>query len=120
LTVAWWLKLHFVGLLTALQQYTNERLAFATEPMLEIQEIAPQIDSAYTSMRLPARTNILELGRLAVFEDASLEPASVMAELIAIKQNLSTISAVFDAWRTYSQRRIKSSSKLKSILGARF
>jgi hypothetical protein len=70
----------------ALQQYANERFAFATEPMLEIQEIARQIDSAYASMRLPTRTNILELGRRVVLEDVSLEPASVIAELIAIKQ----------------------------------
>jgi hypothetical protein len=87
LTVAWLAQTPLRRIIDrALQQYVNERFAFATEPMLEIQEIAQQIDSAYASMGLPTRTNILELGRAAVLEDASLEPASVMAELIAIKQ----------------------------------
>jgi len=87
LTVAWLAQAPLRRIIDrALQRYANERFAFAVESMLEIQAIARLIDGAYASMRLPARTNILELGRLAVLEDASVEPASVMAELIAIKQ----------------------------------
>ena len=85
-TVAWLAKNPLRRIVDrTLQQHANERFALATQAMLEIRDIARQIDDAYASMSLQARTNVLELGRHAVVERAPLGPASAMVELIGIK-----------------------------------
>jgi hypothetical protein len=85
--VAWLAETPLLGLIKrTLLLHANDKFALATQSVLEIREIARQIDNAYTSTGLETRTNVLELCRRALLERASLGAvASAQVDLISIK-----------------------------------
>lgn len=68
-----------------LELRANDKFAFAAQTIIEICEIARQIEDVYASMGLQARSNVLELCRQAVLEHAWSGRDSAKAELIGIK-----------------------------------
>jgi hypothetical protein len=85
--VIWLAKTPLLGLINrTLSRHANDKFVLATQTVLEIREIAQQIDDAYASMGLQTRTNVLELCRQALLEPASLGAVvSAQVDLVRIK-----------------------------------
>lgn len=69
----------------ALGRHANNKFLFAAQTIADTREIARQIDQAYASIGLQARTNAIALCREALVEHAWVGRDSAMARLIGIK-----------------------------------
>jgi hypothetical protein len=68
-----------------LVRHATQSFKFASKTLLEVREISRQIDAAYGSIGLNARTHPLELCRDAIFEHADHGDDTTFAEIIGVK-----------------------------------
>jgi len=71
-----------------LMKHANANFAYAVQTLIEIIEIARQVDVSYRSMRLHARTNVSDLCRQALLGHAGHGDDSTLAGLLGLKHRL--------------------------------